>query len=108
MYLPTYRRSPITYQILSVVNFKYSAVLCRSAAEPIEYKISSAMSFRELRYKLGKLTENYEEKNGYYVTVTLTFDPRCLACVPVLALAEVSTAAKLRSMAWVQNRQLRN
>ena len=29
-----------------------------------------------MRYKVGKLTENYEEKNGYYVTVTLTFDPR--------------------------------
>ena len=31
---------------------------------------------RELRNKVGKLTENYEEKNGYYVTMTLTFDQR--------------------------------
>ena len=29
---------------------------------------------RELGCKVGKLTEHYEEKNGYYVTVTLTCD----------------------------------
>ena len=41
------------------------------------YLISFWSNIKELRYKVLKLTENYEEeKNGYYVTVTLTFDTR--------------------------------
>ena len=34
LFLPTYRRSQVTHQILSLVSFKYSAVLRRSAAGP--------------------------------------------------------------------------
>ena len=52
------------------------------------YQILFWSNVIELRYKVGKVTENYE-KNGYCVTVTMTFDP----------MAEVTNFNRVRARA---------
>ena len=52
--------------------------------------------FRDLRSKEGKLIENYEE-NGYYVIVTLPFDPKASISIGFKTIAVSNHLAKTAS-----------
>ena len=60
-----------------VKNWKSWIIICYYPPHNVEVFTSwflHVLDIRELRSKVGKLTENYKENNGYYIT--LTFDRR--------------------------------